>query len=254
MEKETYFPVLKDILSAERVLNEILDPTPLLRSRTLSDKYGANIFLKREDLQMVRSYKIRGAYNKMRSLTKEECERGVVCASAGNHAQGVAYSCSKLGIKGKIFMPTTTPKQKINQVRMFGGEYVEIILIGDTFDAASKGASLECEKSNMVFIHPFNDPRIIEGQATVGLEILQSSKDHIDYVFIPVGGGGLLSGVGSVFNQLSANTKVIGVEPLGAAGMKKSFEEGKVTELSEIDKFVDGAAVASVGDTTFDIC
>ncbi|MBO4961544.1 MAG: threonine ammonia-lyase IlvA [Flavobacteriales bacterium] len=254
MDKQKYFPVLKDVLSAERTLNEILEPTPLHRSRSLSEKYGANVYLKREDLQMVRSYKIRGAYNKIRSLSSEERERGVVCASAGNHAQGVAYSCSKLGIKGKIFMPTTTPKQKISQVKMFGGQYVEVVLVGDTFDAASRAAASECEKSSMVFIHPFNDPKIIEGQATVGLEILQNSKEQFDFLFVPVGGGGLLSGVGSVFNQLSAHTQVIGVEPAGAAGMKASVEAGKVVELAEIDKFVDGAAVALVGETTYDIC
>ncbi|MBQ5815573.1 MAG: pyridoxal-phosphate dependent enzyme, partial [Flavobacteriales bacterium] len=254
MDTKKYFPVLKDVLSAERTLNEILEPTPLQRSRTLSEKYGANVYLKREDLQMVRSYKIRGAYNKIRSLSSEERERGVVCASAGNHAQGVAYSCSKLGINGKIFMPTTTPKQKISQVKMFGGQYVEVVLVGDTFDAASRAAAAECEKSGMVFIHPFNDPKIIEGQATVGLEILQSSKEQFDFLFVPVGGGGLLSGVGSVFNQLSSHTQVIGVEPAGAAGMKTSMEAGHVVELSDIDKFVDGAAVALVGDTTYDIC
>ena len=254
MDKQKYFPVLKDVLSAERTLNEILEPTPLHRSRSLSEKYGANVYLKREDLQMVRSYKIRGAYYKIRSLSSEERERGVVCASAGNHAQGVAYSCSKLGIKGKIFMPTTTPKQKISQVKMFGGQYVEVVLVGDTIDAAARAAASECEKSSMVFIHPFNDPKIIEGQATVGLEILQNSKEQFDFLFVPVGGGGLLSGVGSVFNQLSAHTQVIGVEPAGAAGMKASVEAGKVVELAEIDKFVDGAAVALVGDTTYDIC
>ena len=241
-------------MTAERTLGEILEPTPLQKNRNLSQEYGGTVYLKREDLQMVRSYKIRGAYNKMKSLTAEERARGIVCASAGNHAQGVAYSCSKLGIKGKIFMPVTTPKQKIGQVKMFGGEYVEIILTGDTFDASSKGAALECEKNNMVFIHPFDDERIIEGQATVGLEILQKTTEPIDYVFVPVGGGGLLSGVGSVFKQLSPATKVIGVEPLGAAGMKKSIENGRVTSLDEIDKFVDGAAVQRVGDTTFEIC
>lgn len=255
MEKTNkYMPVLKDIMTAERTLGEILEPTPLQKNRNLSQEYGGTVYLKREDLQMVRSYKIRGAYNKMKSLTAEERARGIVCASAGNHAQGVAYSCSKLGIKGKIFMPVTTPKQKIGQVKMFGGEYVEIILTGDTFDASSKGAALECEKNNMVFIHPFDDERIIEGQATVGLEILQKTTESIDYVFVPVGGGGLLSGVGSVFKQLSPATKVIGVEPLGAAGMKKSIENGRVTSLDEIDKFVDGAAVQRVGDTTFEIC
>lgn len=251
---ESYFPALKDIMTAEHTLSEILVPTPLMKNRNLSEKYGANIFLKREDLQMVRSYKIRGAYNKIKSLTAQEREQGIVCASAGNHAQGVAYSCSKLKIKGKIFMPVTTPKQKINQVRMFGGKFIEVILTGDTFDQANQAALEECEKNRMVFIHPFNDPKIIEGQATMGLEILQETKELIDYLFIPIGGGGLVSGLGSFFKQISPKTKIIGVEPAGAPSMKISMEAGAVTELPEVDKFVDGAAVQRVGDLTFEIC
>lgn len=251
---DSYFPSLKDIMVAEHTLSEILKPTPLMKNRNLSDKYEATVLLKREDLQMVRSYKIRGAFNKMKSLTPEERERGVICASAGNHAQGVAYSCSKLNIQGKIFMPVTTPKQKINQVKMFGDKCVEIVLTGDTFDNANTAAIKECEKSNMVFIPPFNDPKIIEGQATVGLEIIQDAKMFIDYVFVPIGGGGLISGVGSFYKQMSPKTKIIGVEPAGAASMKKSIDCGEVTELAEIDKFVDGAAVQRVGDITFEIC
>ncbi len=251
---ESYFPSLKDIMTAEHTLNDILIPTPLMKNRNLSDTYEANVLLKREDLQMVRSYKIRGAYNKMKSLSQEEAERGIVCASAGNHAQGVAFSCSKLKIKGKIFMPVTTPKQKINQVKMFGGKSIEVVLTGDTFDQANTAAIEECEKNNMVFIPPFNDPKIIEGQATVGLEIIQEARIKIDYIFIPIGGGGLASGIGSFFKQMSPKTKIIGVEPAGAAGMKKSFECGEVTELSEVDKFVDGAAVQRVGELTYDIC
>lgn len=251
---ESYFPSLKDIMTAEHTLSEILVPTPLMKNRNLSDKYEANILLKREDLQMVRSYKIRGAYNKIKSLSPEEMERGVVCASAGNHAQGVAFSCSKLHIKGKIFMPVTTPKQKINQVKMFGGKAIEVVLTGDTFDQANTAAIEECEKHNMAFIPPFNDPKIIEGQATVGLEIIQEAKIKLDYIFVPVGGGGLASGVGSFYKQMSPHTKIIGVEPAGAAGMKKSVECGEVTELSEVDKFVDGAAVQRVGELTYDIC
>lgn len=251
---ENYFPDLKNIMTAEHTLNEILVPTPLMKNRHLSERFGANILLKREDLQMVRSYKIRGAYHKIKSLTPEERQHGIVCASAGNHAQGVAYSCNKLHIQGKIFMPVTTPKQKINQVKMFGGKFVEIVLTGDSFDNANTAAEEECKNNNRIFIHPFNDPRIIEGQATVGLEIMQEVKDLIDYLFVPVGGGGLLAGVGSFFKQLSPKTKIIGVEPAGAASMKASFENGGVTELSEIDKFVDGAAVQRVGELTFDIC
>lgn len=251
---EKYFPALNDVMSAEHTLGEILTATPLMHNRNLSDKFEAEIMLKREDLQMVRSYKIRGAYNKIRSLTKEQTAKGICCASAGNHAQGVALSCNKLQIVGKIFMPVTTPKQKINQVKMFGGEFVEVVLVGDTFDQANQAAIETCEAEGKTFIPPFNDKKIIEGQGTVGLEILQQSKVAIDYIFVPIGGGGLASGLGSVCKLMSPNTKVIGVEPAGAAGMKKSFEKGEVVELGEIDKFVDGAAVQKVGDITFDIC
>ncbi len=251
---ESYFPSLKDIMAAEHTLNDILVPTPLIKNRNLSDKYGANVLLKREDLQIVRSYKIRGAYNKIKSLSPEEIRRGIVCASAGNHAQGVAFSCSKLNISGKIFMPVTTPRQKINQVKMFGGKTIEVVLTGDTFDQANTAAMEECQRNNMVFIPPFNDPKVIEGQATVGLEVMQGARMKIDYIFIPIGGGGLAAGVGSFYKQMSPKTKIIGVEPAGAAGMRKSFECGGVTELAEVDKFVDGAAVQRVGELTFDIC
>ena len=250
----SYFPDIKEISKARITLGEILSPTPLMENPTLSNKYEANISLKREDLQIVRSYKIRGAYNKMRSLSKEELSKGVVCASAGNHAQGVAYSCNKLGVKGYIFMPTTTPKQKIEQVKMFGNGNVEIILKGDTFDDSNKYAIEYTNENGKLFIPPFNDPKIIEGQGTIGLEILQQCKEKIDYIFIPIGGGGLASGIGAYIKQISPETKLIGVEPAGAAGMKTSLENGAVTPLSNIDKFVDGAAVKVVGDYTYNIC
>lgn len=251
---EKYFPALNDVMAAQNVLAELLNPTPLMHNRNLSDQYEASVMLKREDLQMVRSYKIRGAYNKIRSLSPEQTALGIVCASAGNHAQGVALSCNQLGINGKIFMPVTTPKQKINQVKMFGGDFVEVVLVGDTFDEANAAAIETCEAEGKTFIPPFNDPKIIEGQGTIGIEILQQNRAPIDYVFVPIGGGGLASGLGAVLKQLSPNTKIIGVEPAGAAGMKLSFEKGEVTSLPAIDKFVDGAAVQTVGDITFDVC
>ncbi len=249
-----YFPQLKDITQAKINLNEVISKTPLQKNLNLSDEFQANVLLKREDLQIVRSYKLRGAYNKIAHLSQDQLKNGVVCASAGNHAQGVAYSCRKLGIKCKIYMPTTTPKQKINQVKMFGKEFVEVILTGDTYDAANLAAVEDCKKTGMAFIHPFDDQRIIEGQATVGLEILQETKEHIDYVFIPVGGGGLAAGLGAYFKQVSPQTKIIGVEPEGAPSMKKSLEAGEVVELETIDKFVDGAAVQKVGNLTFEVC
>ena len=253
-DKKKYFPALNDIMTAEHTLGEILSATPLIHNRTLSERFGAEVMLKREDLQVVRSYKIRGAYNKIRSLSEEQTTRGIVCASAGNHAQGVAFSCNKLGIRGKIFMPVTTPKQKINQVKMFGGKFVEVVLAGDTFDQANAAAMQACEDEGKTFIPPFNDEKIIEGQGTVGLETLQQSRAAIDYIFVPIGGGGLASGVGSVIRQMSPLTKIIGVEPAGAAGMKLSFERGEVTTLDHIEKFVDGAAVQRVGDLTYDVC
>ena len=255
MDKQrTYEPKLQDIIRANINLKDVILHTPLQKNLNLSEEFKANILLKREDLQVVRSYKLRGAYNKIIHLSGKELQNGVVCASAGNHAQGIAYSCRKLGIKGKIYMPATTPKQKIRQVEMFGKEFVEVILTGDTYDAADSAAKEDCLKTGMAFIHPFDDPQIIEGQATVGLEILQDSKEQIDYLFIPVGGGGLAAGVGAYFKQMNPQTKIIGVEPAGAPSMKKSLEAGKVIDLQNIDKFVDGAAVQKVGEITFEIC
>ncbi len=250
----SYFPSLKDISQARLALNGMVQLTPLTVNDVLSEKFGANILLKREDLQIVRSYKIRGALNKIKSLTQEQVNKGIVCASAGNHAQGVAYTCNSLGIKGSIYMPVTTPRQKIQQVRMFGKEYVDVILIGDSFDDANKEALRYCKESEKSFIHPFDDPKIIEGQGTIGIEIMQQTQVKVDYLFVPVGGGGLAAGLGAYFKQISPETKVIGVEPSGAAGMACSIKQGKVTALDRIDTFVDGAAVKTVGDYTFEIC
>ena len=249
-----YFPKVQQIQNANQKLKSVVLHTPLARNINLSDEYEAAIMLKREDLQIVRSYKIRGAYNKITSLSPGELKNGVVCASAGNHAQGVAYSCNKLGIKGTIFMPSPTPSQKVKQVKMFGKEHVNIILHGDTFDDAYKKSIEFCETSKAVFIHPFDDEKVIEGQATIGLEILQDTNRHIDYLFLPIGGGGLAAGVASLFKTLSPETKIIGVEPEGAPAMKRSLEAAMIVELATIDKFVDGAAVQRVGDLTFPIC
>lgn len=246
--------IFEEILEAKKKFEGVVYPTPLLPNRNLSNDFEANILLKREDLQVVRSYKIRGAYNKMSSLTEVEKQQGIVCASAGNHAQGVAYSCHLLKIHGKIFMPKTTPKQKIKQVHLFGQEFIEIILTGDTFDDAFLEANKVCQNEKKIFIHPFDDVKIIAGQGTVGLEILEDSKVEIDYVFVPIGGGGLASGLSTVFKELSPNTKIIGVEPEGAPSMKTSIENGKNTRLETIDKFVDGAAVKQVGAHNFEIC
>jgi len=246
--------LFQEIEQAKKQLNGVVQATPLAENLNLSDEFQATVLLKREDLQVVRSYKIRGAYNKMSSLTDAEKHQGIVCASAGNHAQGVAYSCNLLKIHGIIYMPKTTPKQKIKQVQLFGKSFVEIVLTGDTFDDAYASAMEDATKNHKKFIHPFDDLKVIAGQGTVGLEILESYGKPIDYVFVPIGGGGLAAGLSTVFKELSPNTKIIGVEPLGAPSMKNSIALGKNTALETIDKFVDGAAVKQVGDLTFEIC
>jgi len=250
----TYYPPLKDVEKASELLSKVIYKTPLQRSFSLSERFESNIFLKREDTQIVRSYKIRGAYNKIFSLKKKNLNRPVVCASAGNHAQGVALSCFKLNVKGIIFMPATTPKQKIDQVKMFGKGMVEIIIKGDTFDDSSKLAKEYSQANNGIFVHPFDDQQVIEGQATLGLELCNEADFEIDYLFLPVGGGGLSSGVSSVFKVLSPKTKIVGVEPKGAPAMYNSFASGKIETLKEIDKFVDGAAVKRIGTLNFPIC
>jgi threonine dehydratase len=254
MKEHTYFPSIDNIKAAADTIKKVSAITPLGQSLRLSENFEANILLKREDLQQVRSYKIRGAYNKISSLTHEEAKKGVVCASAGNHAQGVALSCKLLKIRGTIYMPTPTPNQKIEQVKMFGGEFINIKLEGDTFDDANNAAVEECTSLGKSFIHPFNDEKVIEGQGTVGLEILEQAAQPIDYVFIAVGGGGLASGLSTVFAELSPSTKIIGVEPEGAPSMTTSIKNNKNTEIQNIEKFVDGAAVKRVGDLTFAIC
>jgi len=242
-----------DVAGAAERLKKIVIRTPLILNQNLSRRYNCNVYLKREDLQVVRSYKIRGAYNMMSSLTDEVLRKGVVCASAGNHAQGFAYSCKKLNVKGVVFMPIITPKQKVDQTRMFGEHFVEIRLIGDTFDDCAVAAKKYTQENQMVFIPPFEDLRIIEGQATVALEILEDLSD-IDILFVPVGGGGLASGVGTYFKTYSPKTKIIGLEPEGAPSMEAAFRAGYPVTLDKIDRFVDGAAVKRTGDLTFSIC
>lgn len=245
---------LEEIIRAGQVLKTVTNNTPLLKNDVLSELYDCNVYLKREDLQKIRSFKIRGAYNKMFRLSPEQLKKGVVCASAGNHAQGVAYSCRLLKTQGKIFMPVTTPKQKISQVNRFGGQFVEVILLGDTFDDSYNLALAYCEKEGMSFVHPFNDPLVMAGQGTVGLEIVAGNLYPVDYVFLTIGGGGLAAGVGTYIKNISPQTKVIGVEPAGAASMKAAFEAGRVVTLDKLDKFVDGAAVKTVGEMTYEIC
>jgi threonine dehydratase len=271
-----------DFTTAALRLKKIVSKTPLQLNRNLSKKYQCNVYLKREDLQIVRSYKLRGAYNMMSSLTAAQLQKGVVCASAGNHAQGFAYSCKKLKTKGVVFMPVITPNQKITQTKMFGEDWIAIKLIGDTFDDCAIAAKKYTEENGLTFIPPFDDYKIIEGQGTVGVEILEQFSEiadlnwgvasysspqgfsnrrtnevqggAVDFLFIPVGGGGLSAGVGSYFKTYSPKTNIIGLEPEGAPSMYQALKSGHPVTLENIDRFVDGAAVKRVGDITFSIC
>ncbi len=233
-------------------IKSVVNRNPLQYNRHLSEKYGAEVYLKREDLQVVRSYKLRGAYNKIISLTEEERQLGVVCASAGNHAQGVAFSCNKLDIKGVIFMPGPTPRQKISQTEMWGNGNVEIILTGDTFDDCQKAALAYTAEYGMTFIPPFDDLKIVEGQGTVAVEALQDLPD-MDAMFIPIGGGGLAAGASYYLKNKNKAIKCYGVEPEGAPSMQAALTHGAPIELEHINKFVDGAAVKKIGATTFEI-
>lgn len=245
---------LEDVNHAANCLNNVIVHTPLEYSERLSEQYKATIYIKREDLQRCRSFKVRGAYNRIISLSKEERQNGIVCASAGNHAQGVAYSCASLHLKGTIFMPVSTPLQKIDRVKKFGGSYIEIVTIGDTYDDAANAAKEYCAAKGAAYIHPFDDYQVICGQATIAQEIYGDLGDKLQMVVLAIGGGGLASGVSSYLKQKNSAIEIIGVEPLGAAGMSQSIQQGQVTSLESIDTFIDGAAVKLVGSNTFEIC
>lgn len=246
-------PTPFDFVAAASRLKGIITRTPLMLNHNLSKQYQCNVFLKREDLQVVRSYKLRGAYNMMSCLSPVQLQKGLVCASAGNHAQGFAYSCKKLNAKGVIFMPVITPNQKISQTKMFGESWIEIKLTGDTFDDCAIAAKQYTEENGLTFIPPFDNEKIIEGQGTVAIEILED-EPVVDYLFVPVGGGGLSAGVGTYFKTVSPGTSIVGVEPAGAPAMYEALKAGHPVELESIDRFVDGAAVKKAGDITFPIC
>ena len=253
MDTTTHTTQTLDFKAAATRLKNVANRTPLEFNQGLSRKYQCNVYLKREDLQVVRSYKLRGAYNLMSSLPHDQLQRGVVCASAGNHAQGFAYSCKKLNVKGVIFMPVITPNQKITQTKMFGEQFIEIKLVGDTFDDCAIAAKQYTAEHSMTFIHPFDDYKIIEGQGTVGVEILED-QPQVDYLFVPIGGGGLAAGVGSYFKTFSPKTKIIGAEPEGAPSMLAAFQAGHPVTLETVDRFVDGASVKRVGELNYAIC
>ena len=242
-----------DFEAAYERLKNVVRHTPLEHNAGLSEKYECEIYLKREDLQIVRSYKIRGAYNMISRLNTDQLSHGVVCASAGNHAQGVAFSCKKLGTRGVIFMPEITPKQKVKQTEMFGNGNVELILTGDTFDDCLREALIYTEEHGMTFIPPFDNEQIIEGQGTVGVEIFEDLPE-VEVVIMPVGGGGLAAGAGTYLKQQNSDILLIGVEPDGAPSMWTAIEKGEPVTLKTIDRFVDGAAVKRVGEKTFLLC
>lgn len=241
------------IIRAVETLQQVVKRTPLTYHRGLSERFNCSVWLKREDLQVVRSYKLRGAYNLMSTLSPAQLERGVVCASAGNHAQGFAFSCQKLQARGVVFMPVITPRQKIIQTELFGQGFIEIRLVGDSFDDCAAAAKAFCAENDMLFIPPFDHPKIVEGQGTVAVEILDD-QPQVDYLFVPIGGGGLAAGCSLYFKTFSPQTKIIGVEPEGAPAMFESLKKGEPVTLEQLNRFVDGAAVRRVGDLTFKIC
>ncbi|CYX55695.1 threonine dehydratase [Streptococcus suis] len=246
----------KNVEQAYSVLKRVVVRTSLDYSRYLSEKYGATIYLKRENEQRVRSFKIRGAYYAISQLTDDEKSRGVVCASAGNHAQGVAYTCQEMQIPATIFMPITTPQQKIGQVKFFGGDYVEIRLVGDTFDESAKAAQDYTQESGKTFIDPFDDENVQAGQGTVAYEILEEAEEQtisFDQILVPIGGGGLVAGVSAYLKEHAPEIKIVGVEASGARSMKAAFDQGRPVKLDQIDKFADGIAVQKVGKSTYEV-
>ncbi|MBF6299861.1 threonine ammonia-lyase IlvA [Nocardia amamiensis] len=240
-----------EIDAAAKRIAHVIDPTPLQRDDRLSKLTGANVYLKREDLGPVRSYKLRGAYNLVIQLTDEERGAGVVAASAGNHAQGVAFACQTMGITGRIYVPTTTPKQKRDRIRAHGGEFVELIAIGETYDAAAAAAADDVARTGATMVPPFDDARTAAGQGTIAAEILDQLGASPDLVIVPVGGGGCLAGIGTYLRERSPRTGILGVEPAGAASMTAALVAGGPVTLPEIDPFVDGAAVRRVGSVPF---
>lgn len=233
-------------------LRALFPATPLQRNEHLSARYAADVWLKREDLTPVRSYKLRGAFNAMRKVrARQPTQHEFVCASAGNHAQGVAYACRHFGVHGTIFMPVTTPQQKIDKTRVFGGDQVKIELTGDYFDQTLAAAQAFCAEKGAHFLSPFDDPDVIEGQATVAVEILEQLGRAPDLVILPVGGGGLASGVTAYLREVAPTVDYRFVEPLGGASLMAALREGGPVKLPRVNSFVDGAAVARLGDNTF---
>lgn len=236
-----------DIDGAAKRIALVVTPTPLQYSDRLSAITGAEVYLKREDLQVVRSYKLRGAYNLLVQLSKEELAAGVVCSSAGNHAQGFAFACKSLGVHGRVYVPAKTPKQKRDRIRYHGGDFIELIVGGSTYDMAAAAARDDVERTGATLVPPYDDLRTMAGQGTIALEVLEALDREPDLIVVPVGGGGCIAGITSYLAERTSNTAVLGIEPAGAAAMMAALAAGEPVTLDHVDQFVDGAAVARAG-------
>lgn len=235
---------------AARRLTGVVTRTPLQRNQRLSGKISGNVWLKREDLQVVRSYKVRGAYNMISQLDRGAQDRGVVCASAGNHGQGVAYACAALGVRGRIYLPRNTPRQKRDRITQVGGGAVDMVTIGDTYDEAAYAAIAHAERSGATLVPAFDAALTVAGQGTVAMEIVEQLGAAPDVIIVPVGGGGLLAGCGSWLRERHPEVRIIGVEPSGAANVAAALAAGHPVDLEDLDTFIDGAAVRRAGALT----
>jgi threonine dehydratase len=240
-----------DIDAAAQRISDVVARTPLQFSERLSEATGATVYLKREDLQAVRSYKLRGANNLLRQLSPDEVAAGVVCSSAGNHAQGFAMACRLMGIRGRVYVPAKTPKQKRDRIRYHGREFIELIAVGKTYDEAAAAALDDVERTGATLVPPYDDPRTIAGQGTIAVELLDQLDDEPDLVIVPIGGGGCIAGITTYLAERTSRTSILGVEPAGAAAMIAALAAGEPVTLDHVDQFVDGAAVNRAGTLTY---
>ena len=248
------FPLSPDLIAqASDILSEVVEKTPVMLSERLSGLIGAPVYLKREDMQKCRSFKVRGAYFRMSTLSEEERRRGVVCASAGNHAQGLPYACAQLKVRGTIYLPSNTPKQKRQRIETIGGDWVEQVIVDGTFDRANAQAQEAARHSGRTYVHPYDDPRTIAGQGTIAVELEEQVLSEAAAVLVPVGGGGLLSGIATWIRSRFPDIKIYGVEPTGAASMAAAMEADQIVSLPTVDPFVDGTAVGRAGELPFSI-
>lgn len=243
----------KDIDVAAGVLAKVATKTPLQKSDRLSAEVGRPVYLKREDLQICRSFKVRGAYVRMAAMDEDERAAGVVCASAGNHAQGVAYACAHLGIQGTIFLPASTPRQKRKRIATIGGKWVEPVIVAGDFDEANRVAAAAAKDGGKVYVHPYDDPYTIAGQGSIAVDLNSQLPEDTDMILIPVGGGGLIAGMATWLKAHRPGIRIVGVESQGAASMKVALEAGNPVSLDRVDSFVDGTAVGRAGDLTYQV-